>query len=549
MLRINLLGDLEVQRDGTPLALPPSRKTRALLAYLVLEGAPQRREALCELFWDVPDDPRGALRWSLSRLRPLLNAEAEHLLADRERVAFVPAGAAVDIHEAEAVVADLSRLDTAALRALLARFRGPLMAGLELSSVPAFDSWRLGRQEAARQIHIRLLDALAARLDDPRTRAEVLRRRIDVDPGGEAAHLALVELLAREGLGSEAEQQASASARMLAAIGPYDKARLMAASRARPPAPLSARPTSTAEPARPSKTGEPLARSLEATEPQSIRFCAARDGTRIAFATTGTGPPLLKTANWMNHLEHDWESPVWRGLFGALAGPYRLVRYDERGNGLSDWDVADLSLDAFVEDLAAVADAAGLDRFPILGISQGAAVAIEYAARYPERVTRLVLVGGFARGWRHGSAALAAHTEALKTLMARAWGKDNPAFRQMFTSLFMPHGTPAQVDAFNTLQKLSASPENAVRLLDAFGDFDVRHRFADIRVPTLVIHCRGDAFIPIGLGREIATGIPNARFVSLDSDAHLPIEGDPTLPRLVAEMQALLAEPVGSSAD
>jgi pimeloyl-ACP methyl ester carboxylesterase/DNA-binding SARP family transcriptional activator len=536
MLRINLLGDMEVLRDGAPLALPPSRKTRALLAYLVLAGAPQRREALCALFWEVPDDPRGALRWSLSRLRPLLNAEAERLQADRERVTFVPAGAAVDLLEVEA--ADLARCDEPRLKALLARFRGPLMAGLELPNVPEFDTWRLGRQEAARQLHIRVLDALAPRLDDPQQQASILRRRIDIDPGAEAAHLALVELLARAGLSSEAEQQANASARMLDAIGPFDQARLRAAARLRPPVAPEARAPFVRAPL--AREPEPQARQPSVDDP-SIRFCTTRDGTRIAFATTGAGPPLLKTANWMNHLEHDWESPVWRSLFGALTASHRLVRYDERGNGLSDWDVAELSLDAFVEDLGAVADSAGLDRFPIFGVSQGCAVAIEYAARHPERVTRLVLFGGFARGWRHGGVGVIEHTEALKILMARAWGRDNPAFRQLFTSLFMPRGAPAQVDAFNTLQRLSASPENAVRLLDAFGDFDVRHRLAEIRVPTLVIHCRGDVFVPIALGREVATGIPGARFVSLESDSHVPVEGEPALPRLVAEMQAFLA--------
>lgn len=529
MLQINLLGDLEVRRDGAALPLPPSRKTRALLAYLVLKGTPQRREALCELFWDVPDDPRGALRWSLSRLRPLLNQDgAERLVADRERVGFVAEAGAVDLMELRAAAANgLERLGAAELRRLLALVRGPLMAGLEVPNVPEFESWRLGQQEAARRLHLRLLDALVARLgDDPPAQAEALRRRIEVDPGNEPAHVRLVELLAQAGPAAEAEQQAKASARMLAAIGPFDERRLLAASRGRPVAlPLPPEPP----------------RAALAAEPQSIRFATTPDGVRIAYAATGWGPPLLKTANWMNHLEHDWESPVWRGLFRALAATRRLVRYDERANGLSDWEAADLSLDAFVADLGAVADAAGLDRFPILGVSQGCSVAIEYAARHPDRVTHLVLFGGFARGWKHGgSPALIEHVEALKTLMAHAWGRDNPAFRQMFASLFLPRGTAEQFAWFNTLQKLTASPENAVRLVDAFGAFDVRRRLPEIRVPTLVAHCRGDVFIPIALGREIATGIPGARFLSLDSDNHLLAEADPALPRFVEEMTAFL---------
>lgn len=176
---------------------------------------------------------------------------------------------------------------------------------------------------------------------------------------------------------------------------------------------------------------------------QEIRFCTASDGVRIAYASVGQGPPLVKAANWLNHLEYDWESPVWRHVFHELARDHRLVRYDERGNGLSDWDVEDISFDAFVRDLETVVDAAGLERFPLLGISQGCSVSIAYAVRHPERVSHLVLYGGYARGrYKRGDPDNLEQGEALITLMRQGWGQENPAFRQIFTSLFIPGGTP-----------------------------------------------------------------------------------------------------------
>jgi DNA-binding winged helix-turn-helix (wHTH) protein len=170
---------------------------------------------------------------------------------------------------------------------------------------------------------------------------------------------------------------------------------------------------------------------------QEIQFCAAPDGARIAYAVVGKGPPLVKTANWLNHLEYDWQSPVWGHVLRAFAARYRLIRYDERGNGLSDWDVEDISFEAFVSDLETVVDANGLERFPLLGVSQGCAVSIAYAVRHPERVSKLVLYGGYTRGRRRRGQQGADQADALLTLMRQGWGQDNPAFRQMYTSLFV----------------------------------------------------------------------------------------------------------------
>jgi pimeloyl-ACP methyl ester carboxylesterase len=282
---------------------------------------------------------------------------------------------------------------------------------------------------------------------------------------------------------------------------------------------------------------------LDAPLRQDVRFCTAKDGVRVAYATVGSGPPLVKCANWLNHLEFDWDSPIWRYFFRAMAKNYTFVRYDARGNGLSDWDVKDWSLDALVADLEAVVDAAGLERFPLLGISQGCAVSVEYAVRHPERVTKLILYGGYARGWRlHPNKDTVAQNEAHLLLTRTGWGKDNPAYRQLFTSFFIPGATQEQMAWFNELQRITATPENAGHLLDALGDIDVRHRLAHVTTPTLVIHARNDARITLPNGRELATGIPGARMVILESCNHVPLEQEPAMGRLLEEISAFLAE-------
>ena len=207
---------------------------------------------------------------------------------------------------------------------------------------------------------------------------------------------------------------------------------------------------------------------------QEVHFCTASDGAQIAYSTVGEGLPLLKTANWLNHLEYDWESPVFSPLLRAIAADHRLIRYDARGNGLSDWNVQDLSFEAFVRDLETVVEAVGLKRFALLGISQGCAISIAYAVRHPERVSHLVLYGGFARGRRmRGLPEEAANSAAMVQLMRQGWGQENPAFRQMFTSLFIPGGTPEQMQWWNDLQRITTSPENAIRFREIVDGIEV----------------------------------------------------------------------------
>jgi class 3 adenylate cyclase/pimeloyl-ACP methyl ester carboxylesterase len=276
---------------------------------------------------------------------------------------------------------------------------------------------------------------------------------------------------------------------------------------------------------------------------QDIRYCKAADGVRLAFAKVGTGPPLLRTAHWLGHLEYDWELPIFRHFLLELASTFSLVRFDARGNGLSDWDVGNLSLDIWVSDMKSVADAAGLDRFPILALSQGCAVAIAFALQHPERVSHLILYGGFAAGAYKSPEVTAAALEqfdAMKTLMKLGWGANEPTFRQLFTASMLPEATKEQLDAFNEAQRISASADCAVRYIDTVANFDVRHLLPQIKVPTLVMHVRGDRRVPIASSRELAAGIPGARFVTLPGKNHIPLEQDPGTPIFLDEVRRFL---------
>ncbi|MDP1699882.1 MAG: alpha/beta fold hydrolase [Aestuariivirga sp.] len=275
---------------------------------------------------------------------------------------------------------------------------------------------------------------------------------------------------------------------------------------------------------------------------QEINFCVSADGVRVAYAKVGSGPPLVKAGNWLNHLEYDWDSPVWSHLLKWMASEHQLIRYDARGNGLSDWDADEISFEAFVRDLEAVVDAAGLERFALFGASQGCAVSIAYAARHPERVSKLVLYGGFARGKRlRGDPAVIAQSDAMITLMRTGWGQENPAFRQIYTSLFVPGGTPEQMRWFNDLQRSTTSPENAVRIRLVSDWIDVQSLLPEITMPTLVLHCRDDAVQPFEEGRKMAAGIPGARFVCLEGKNHLVLESDPCWRRFREEIAMFLA--------
>lgn len=490
-LRISLLGELRVWRDGQEVPLPASRKSRALLAFLIATDRPHRRERLCELFWDLPDDPKAALRWSLSKLRKVLDSpDHPRILADRERVALDLESVDVDMREIRAQLRqDPDTRSAAELEVMARQLDAVLCDGLDGAGDDGFDTWLYAERADARTAQVRILRALALHPDLPAYEtAKWQRLWAEVDPDGASAE-------------------------------PPTPA----------PAPTRKDPADTA--------------ARAGLRSQRIGFCEAPDGAKIAYARVGSGRPLLKAANWLTHLEFDWTSPIWGRSFAEMARDRTFIRYDERGCGLSDWNVKDLGFDAFVEDLELVADKLGLERFPLLGISQGAAVSIEYAVRHPERVSGLILIGSYASGWlHHASAEEKARREAVQALTRVGWGTDNPAYRHIFSQTFMPDAKPEELAWFDDFQRLTTSAENAARFQEAFGTIDVRDKLARVRAPTIVLHSKEDQRIPLDEGRAVASGIPNAEFVPLDSRNHVLVDYEPAWRTCVEAIQEFLED-------
>ena len=513
---IRVLGDFAVRCDGALVPLPQSRKTRALLAYLAVVERPQRRERLCEMFWDVPDDPRGALRWSLSKLRPILNADGQtRLTADRNSVQLEPGSVALDYEQIRGMSPDaVGSLPTERLEKIAAAFAGPFLSDLYLPRCPAFEAWRTYCANETEILRLKVLRALVDHLENKPERA--------------LAHLhTLQSLLLDDDLSAE-----------IARIN--DRARLTVAARPIADSPIGGsaeRPSAAPllpEPAR-GLVRPGSARVSSGT--QQIRYAHGRDGARIAFTVSGTGPAIVRASHWMSHLDFDWESPVWGHWIDALSRGFTLLRYDGRLNGLSDTACQDISFEAFISDLERVVEAAGLDRFVLLGISQGSALSVEYANRHPEKVAGLVICGGYVRGWRaRGIASEIARREAISELMRQGWGQDDPLFRQMFTNLFIPGANRLQMDWFNELQRRTLTPDNALRLNFAFADVDISRALERLQLPTLVLHSSGDRVVPFSEGQEIARAITGARFIELDSANHILLAEEPAFRRFVLEV-------------
>jgi pimeloyl-ACP methyl ester carboxylesterase/DNA-binding CsgD family transcriptional regulator len=271
---------------------------------------------------------------------------------------------------------------------------------------------------------------------------------------------------------------------------------------------------------------------------QRIRYLRTADGVQLAWAEAGSGPTLIKAANWLTHLEYEWESPVWRHWIRFFSEHFRFVRHDERGCGMTDWNVGDLSFGRWIEDLEAVVEVVNpQEPFALLGISQGAATCIGYAVRHPERVSRLVLYGAYARGtYRRGDPEKERFYRALIDMTRLGWGKDNPAFRQIFTSRFIPGATDEQLGWFNDLCRKTTSPQIAAELLETRANIDVMDLLGSVSAPTLVLHSRHDDVIPIVEGHILAAGIPGAQFIELDSKNHILLENEPAWQRFCAEV-------------
>jgi pimeloyl-ACP methyl ester carboxylesterase len=528
-VQIRVLGELRVARNGKPLPLPASKKTRALLAYLAVVGRPVSRDQLCELFWKIPDDPRASLRWSLHKIRKITRGSGQEcLVADRNRVFLDPRTIDLDfVRVSRLGPNDIAMLDTPVLESLAGAFTGEFLEDLHLPHCPKFDAWRLYQANCLTRTRARILCALINR-----TREQPERNLF-------YAHSLQSLGPERGALLQEVQEIASSAHRVVAAPPP-----LIALNSARRPRPDDGVKDILSDSRGSDDAGlrsHPTAAWLR--RPQDVRFCRSRDGVQIAYAVCGHGPPVVRAAHWMSHLEYDWESPVWRHWLDALSEMSTLIRYDQRGNGLSDREVANFTFEAMVDDLESLVDAAHLEHFTLLGVSQSCAVSAAYAARHPERLTGLILYGGFVKGWRkRGDRHEITTHEAMTTLIREGWGKNNRVFRQLFTTMFIPGANQEQIVWFNELQRIAVSADDASRLHEAFGEIDVSALLAEIATPTLVLHARHDLVVPFHSGREFATGIRGARFVELDSANHVLLADEPAFFKLCEEVTRFISE-------
>ena len=282
---------------------------------------------------------------------------------------------------------------------------------------------------------------------------------------------------------------------------------------------------------------------------QQIRFCRSFDGTRIAYAVSGEGPPLVKAPHWLTHLEYEAESPIWREWIEKLSSGRTLIRMDARGCGLSDRDVREFSFAHYVNDLEAVIDAAGVERFALFGHSQGGAIALEYAARHPQRATHLALLGAYARGWlkRGLPPERIVELEALLKLVEVGWGRDDGAYRAMFSTQFAPGATAEQMNSLSELQRRSAPAENAVRLISSFFVIDVSEAAARVRCPAIAFHARDDRRVPFEEGRHLASLVPGAELVPLESSNHILLAQEPAWAQFFSALDAFLPRPAKPS--
>ncbi len=518
-VEIKLLGPFQVVLDGQP--VPDDMWTRRDAAGLVKLLALTRdrrlhREQVMDMLWpDLGVDDAAPRLHKAAHFARKAIGRSDAVVLRGEMVSLLPAlPVTVDVDDFEKSARDALEDGSAAAAAdVLDKHPGePLTADL-------YAEW-------AAEPRARLTDLRQRLLRQARRWDEILER----DPVDEAAHLELVRELARHGDRVGALRQLESMARALrrelgTEPGPEaNKLRdeLVGALR---------------------KVGSVTPEELGRFE-QQIRFCRTADGVTIAYASSGSGPPLVRAANWLTHVDHDWNSSVWRHWLVDLSRRHRLIRYDERGCGLSDRDIKPPTFESWVQDLEAVVDGAGLDKFPLLGISRAGPVAIAYATRHPDRVTKLVLYGSYVQG------RMSRATNEEQRRMHRAqvelarlgWGRDEPTFRQVFTSQFMP-GAPRELwDEFNELQRRTVSAENAALILEVGAYVDVTKEAAGVKVPTLVLHARDDHRAPFEQGRLAASLIPDSRFVAVESSNHILLADEPAWPAFLREVEAFLAE-------
>jgi DNA-binding SARP family transcriptional activator/pimeloyl-ACP methyl ester carboxylesterase len=539
MLRLELLGPFAIAGEGA--FTLRNKKAQALLAFLALNPGHHSRERLAGLLW--PDSSDEAARQSLRQCVSALRRDLAELplAADHDQIGLPSGAVTTDVDDFTKALAEPS---TANLKRAASLYRGHLLDGLNARS-ELFDEWLRGERTQLRAVAVSAFRALLQELETAGAREDAIalaHRLLAIEPLQEEIHRALMRLYVDAGqtaLALRQYQRCETVLRKDLDVEPDQQTRALYQDLLRL---RTARKSRSDDVAAPAMSIAPASPQLK----QTVLTCTAQDGVRIAYAKIGEGPPLVKAANWLNHLEFDFASPVWRHWIEAFSRDHSFLRYDERGTGLSDWDVFDISFDAFVRDLETVVDAAGLERFPLLGLSQGCAISIAYAVRHPERVSHLVLYGGYAKGWMHqNDQAELARRNALSTLVLEGWGQESPVFRQIFTSLFVPDADAEQTRWFNDLQRITTSPQNAFRLANIFGEIDVRPLLEQVKVPTLVLHARGDARVKFTEGQELASGISGARFVPLEGRNHVLLASEPAWPVFLREVRDFLSEAAG----
>jgi DNA-binding SARP family transcriptional activator/pimeloyl-ACP methyl ester carboxylesterase len=516
-----MLGRFEVLLDGclVPQGLWSRRHAASLVKRLALApGWRLHRERVIDALW--PD-------LSLNVAAPRLHKAAHYVRrATGVRDSIVLSDELVALFPNAEVSGDVLAFETAAAEAMATGRRDAIEAALawyrgELLPEDPYEDWAFHPRQRV-QLRYREVLRLAGRWIE----------LVAVDPTDEEAHVAIMRQRLAAGDRAGVRRQFEFLERILheeLGIGPSAEALAVyrQASDVDLPAPMV-------------REGDTRHSSLAT---QAIHFCSTPDGVRLAYAVSGDGPVLVKASNWLTHLDYDWESPVWRHWWHGLSHRHRLIRYDERGSGLSQWDVEDFSLDAYVRDLETVVDTLGLDQFPLLGISQGGPIAITYAARQPERVNRLILYGTGVLGRRSKARAEADHREldALAELMRVSWGGDEPGFQRVYNARFMPDGPLEQWRAFDELQKRTAPPENAVRLWQSFHLNDVTDAARTLRLPTLIVHARDERLRPYADAEQLATLIEGSRLVPLESNNHILQEGERAFARFLDEVERFLA--------
>lgn len=469
-ISIKMLGELQVWHNNQLIRLPSSKLTRALLVYLLLSNRAQRRDYLCRLFWPETKDARGSLRWSLSKLRAILNNNSnessaeksiERVVADKDYVSINKANLDIDVFNLRACAAQ-QQYNATELAELAKQLALPLLDGLDLHNYPDFQYWLIAQRQQLIQLHSEVLSKIAA-----------------------------------------AKHSATDTAKT-------------------PPIPAW--------------------RGQTPQQQADIRYCSGDDGVKIAYTSLGNGWPLVKAPALLNHLQYDWHAPLWGQIFHQLAANHQLIRYDDRGSGMSEHNVSGVCVDDLRQDLATVVEANNLSKFALLGISNSAALCIDYAVRHPERVSHLILFNGYAAGWRvDGDPQLREKIEAIIALAETGWEQENTAFRRFFSMTFVPEASPQELDWFNEYLLQAANAKNAAALMSAFADWDVRAKLAQVKVPTLVIHSLGDEAVPAISGREIAATIPGAEFVGLNSTSHLLLEREPSAQQFVDIVQDFIS--------